>query len=223
MLLTVEQLVDKRVVPTTLDLGAINKFTGSRKLNDLLFSSLLNIFQNEGVLDSSNAKEEEVLSYREKATQNFVLRASKTYFETEPSMFVSADYVFLNDIAKERYERIPEETRNRRMSSLIELYRNTFDKEELSDKEVRLISVLYMIRATDSKAVIFHMDVDYINEDLLTMIEKDMESFDSNLKTVIFYEDDNNKVVYGGLNEFATREVKIQNSNESYEKFYRSV
>ncbi|MGF2714294.1 hypothetical protein ACQUY5_18720 [Bacillus cereus] len=223
MLLTVEQLVGNKneLQSTTLDLGTINKFTGSVELNDLLFSSLKNIFTKKGVIDTVTSKQEEVSDYRARATQKFVLRVDKEQFENNSAVFVTEEHVIKNDKANEEYGNEYGEEIGNEILSLIDKYRDMFDVKKLSDQEYRLITLLHVILKSKARFVVFGMDAIDIHENLFTMLEDFKESDgDCKLETIIFYEGEHNRIAYGGISEFSTHEVKIPNQ---YEKFYKSV
>ncbi|AFQ30029.1 hypothetical protein P4493_04695 [Bacillus thuringiensis] len=221
MLLTVEQLVGSKneLEATTLDLGEVNKFTGSKELNDLLFSSLQNIFTKNGVIDTVTSKKEEVLDYRTRATNRFVLRVDKEQFETKSAIFVTDEHVIKNDKAKEKQHTGKEIEYN--ILTLIKKYEDMFDIKQLSDQEYRLISILNVIMLTEASFVVFGMEATDMHENLLLMIEDYKEnSLNCKLETIIFYENEDNRIAYGGINEFSTHKVKSPNQ---YEKFYKSV
>lgn len=226
MKLVVEQLVGDQdaLKESELDLGHLNKFTGDEYLNDLLFSSLLGIFIGRGVLNATKANqtvEQDIMQFRKEAKDKFVLRADRSYFKSEPALYMVNDEVIMNTKAKANYNKNDAGNNLDFMGNvLLEI------KEEMQDDWVGfnhhvISSILYMLRVSKAKTVIFGMGFIDSDVDLMSVLQKEAEDPEKDLETVIFYCKNPNSLVLGGMNEFTTRQVNSKGLNARYEEFYK--
>lgn len=227
MRLTINQIVDTRddLVSTKLELGQVNKFTGNDDLVKRLFSSIQNIFDGKGVSKKNketSLNNSEIVDLVKSDRNNFVLEVDSKYFEKEPALYVKNDKTLLFNDRVSDAGNLGKLSNDKLIKEVIDRVNEELDfTNEPAELEGFIVSMLWLVRQSRVKRVVFGLDFTNLSPDLIYILGKEIEDSSKELETVIFYDKTGSKVVGDFYSEFIVKELNDRSLGVSYKVFER--